>query len=290
MIEKFIPSDEKFILNAIHGVGDNIKYTPTVDFLKAAYLKLNNMFFNGELPNDIDFRIEKNLDDNGVGHTHAKDNYSENCIAIEYVSLNGTMMKTPHSWIETIIHEMIHVAEFIEHPEHFMHKSDYEKHGKWFMDKAKSFKKFGFDIGEIEMDKNIGTSEDDEDIKAKHEKSIFLKLGSIPIYNLDSLIKIAKKDKNEALTALKKLGCRKIILMKTNNLNAVRLANIDVSDIGERQYLMNDEFMDKYGPFEEIDTIDLTKMTINERSFHDKNHRPAIIVTIDSDGIRHYRT
>ena len=31
-----------------------------------------------------------------------------------------------------------------------MHKSDYEKHGKWFMDKAKSFKKFGFDIGENE--------------------------------------------------------------------------------------------------------------------------------------------
>ena len=59
LIEKFIPSDEKFILNAIHGVGDNIKYTPTVDFLKVAYLKLNNMFFNGQLPNDIEFKIEK---------------------------------------------------------------------------------------------------------------------------------------------------------------------------------------------------------------------------------------
>ena len=161
---------------------------------------------------------------------------------------------------------------------------------EWFMDKAKSFKKFGFDIGEIEMDKNIGTSEDDEDIKAKHEKSIFLKLGSIPIYNLDSLIKIAKKDKDDALAALKKLGCRKITLMKTNNLNAVRLSNIDVSDIGERQYLMNDEFMDKYGPFEEIDTIDLTKMTINERTFHTKKHRPAITVTILPDGRRRFRT
>ena len=290
LIEKFIPSDEKFILNAIHCVGDNIKYTPTVDFLKASYLKLNNMFFNGELPNDIDFRIEKNLDDNGVGHTQAKDNYSGNCIDIEYVSLNGTMMKTPHSWIETIIHEMIHVAELTEHPEHFMRKSDYEKHGKWFMDKAKGFKKWGFDIGEKDMDINIGTSEDDEDIKAKHEKSIFLKLGIIPIYNLDSLIKIAKKDKDDALAALKKLGCRKITLMKTNNLNAARLANIDVSDIGERQYLMNDEFMDKYGPFEEIDTIDLTKMTINERTFHAKNHRPAITVTILPDGRRRFRT
>ena len=290
LIEKFIPSDEKFVLNAIHGVRDSIKYTPTVDFLRAAYIKLNNMFFNGELPNDIDFKIEKNLDDNGVGHTHAKDNYAENCIDIEYVSLNGTIVKTPHSWIETIIHEMIHVAEFTEHPEYFMHKSDYEKHDKWFMNKAKGFKKLGFDIGEIEMDKNIGTSDDYEDIKVKHEKSIFLKLGSIPIYNLDSLIKIAKKDKDDALTALKKLGCNKIILMKTNNLNAVRLANIDVSDIGERQYLMDDEFIDKYGPFEEMDTIDLTKMTINERLVHTKNQRPAIIVTIDSDGIRHYRT
>ena len=158
------------------------------------------------------------------------------------------------------------------------------------MDKAKGFKKFGFDIGEIEMGKNIGTSDDYEDIKAKHEKSIFMKLGIIPIYNLDSLIKIAKKDKDDALATLKKLGCRKITLMKTNNLNAVRLANIDVSDIGERQYLMDDEFMDKYGPFEEMDTIDLTKMVINERTFHAKNHRPAITVTILPDGRRRFRT
>ena len=104
LIEKFIPSDEKFVLNAIHGVSDSIKYTPTVDFLRAAYIKLNNMFFNDKLPNDIDFKIEKNLDDNGVGYTQAKDNYAENCIDIEYVSLNGTIIKTPHSWIETIIH------------------------------------------------------------------------------------------------------------------------------------------------------------------------------------------
>ena len=292
LIEKFIPSDEKFILNAIHGVGDNIKYTPTVDFLKAAYLKLNNMFFNGELPNDIDFKIEKNLDDNGSGHTQANDNYEENCIDIEYVSLNGTMMKTPHSWIETIIHEMIHVAEFTEHPEHFMHKSNYEKHGKWFMDKAKSFKKFGFDIGEIEMDKNIGTSEDDEDIKARYENFMFIGLGRNPVFGTEILVKVAKTDKDKALQALKQKGCKSVKILNTNNLNSTRLSSQSIQDILQRKTLELDdtEFNSKYGPFDEVEKIDLTSLKVNESMVLEKAHCPAITVTILPDGRRRFRT
>ena len=292
LIEKFIPSDEKFVLNAIHGVGDNIKYTPTVDFLRAAYIKLNNMFFNGELPNDIDFKIEKNLDDNGVGHTQANDNLAENCIDIEYVSLNGTMIKTPHSWIETIIHEMIHVAEFTEHPEHFMHKSDYEKHGKWFMNKAKGFKKLGFDIGEKDMDINIGTSEDDEDIKTRYENFMFIGLGRNPVFDTEILVKVAKTDKDKVLQALKQRGCRSVKILNTNNLNSTRLTGQSIQDILQRKTLELDdtEFNSKYGPFDEVETIDLTSLKVNESIVLEKVHRPAITVTILPDGRRRFRT
>ena len=292
LIEKFIPSDEKFILDAIHGIKDNGKYTPTVDFLKAAYIKLNIMFFNGELPNDIEFKIEKNLDDNGAGHTQANDNYTENCIDIEYVSLNGTLMKSPHSWIETIIHEMIHVAEFIEHPEHFMHKSDYKKHGKWFMDKAKSFKKWGFDIGEKDMDIDIGTSEDDEDIKTRYENFMFIGLGRNPVFDTEILVKVAKTDKDKALQALKQSGCRYVKILNTDNLNSTRLSSQSIQDILQRRTLELDdtEFNSKYGPFDEVETIDLTNLKVNESVVLEKAHCQAITVTILPDGRRRYRT
>lgn len=292
LIEKFIPSDEKFILDAIHGVKDTDKYTPTVDFLKAVYIKLNNMFFNGELPNDIDFKIEKNLDDNGVGHTQANDNYTESCIDIEYVSLNGTLMKSPHSWIETIIHEMIHVAEFTEHPEHFMHKSDYEKHSKWFMDKAKSFKKWGFNIGDKEMDKNVGTSEDDDNIKKRHENFMFIGLGRNSVFNTEILVKVAKTDKDKALQALKQRGCRSVKILNTDNLNSTRLSSQSIQDILQRRTLELDdtEFNSKYGPFDEVETIDLANLNVNESVVLEKAHRPAITVTILPDGRRRFRT
>lgn len=292
LIEKFIPSDEKFILDAIHGVKDNGRYTPTVDFLKEAYNKLNNMFFNGELPNDMEFKIEKNLDDNGAGHTQANDNYTENCIDIEYVSLNGTLMKSPHSWIETIIHEMIHVAEFTEHPEHFMHKSDYEKHGKWFMDKARSFKKWGFDIGEKDMDINIGTSEDDEDIKARYENFMFIGLGRNPVFDTEILVKVEKTDKDKALQALKQMGCKSVKILNSDNLNSTRLPSQSIQDILQRKTLelYDTEFNSKYGPFDEVETIDLTNLKVNESMVLEKEHRPAITVTILPDGRCRYRT
>ena len=202
------------------------------------------------------------------------------------------MLKTPHSWIETIIHEMIHVAEFTEHPEHFMHKSDYEKHGPWFMDKAKSFKKFGVDIGEIEMDKNIGTSEDDEDIKARYENFMFIELGRNPVFGTEMLVKVAKTDKDKAMQALKKKGCKSVKILNTDNLNSTRLPSQSIHDILQRKTLELDdiEFNSKYGPFDEVETIDLTSLKVNESMVLEKTHRPAIIVTIDSDGIRHYMT
>ena len=187
---------------------------------------------------------------------------------------------------------MIHVAEFIEHPEHFMHKSDYEKHSKWFMNKAKSFKKFGFDIGEIEMDKNIGTSEDDEDIKTRYENFMFIGLGRNPVFGTEILVKVSKTDKDKAMQALKQRGCRSVKILNTDNLNSTRLTSQSIQDILQRKTLELDdtEFNSKYGPFDEVETIDLTSLKVNESMVLEKAHRPAITVTILPDGRRRFRT
>ena len=166
------------------------------------------------------------------------------------------------------------------------------KHDKWFMDKEKGFKKWGFDIGEIEMDKNIGTSEDDEDIKTRYENFMFIGLGRNPVFGTEILVKVAKTDKDKAMKALKQKGCKSVKILNTDNLNSTRLSSQSIHDIFQRKTLELDDnvFNSKYGPFDEVETIDLTSLKVNESMVLGKVHRPAIIVTIDSDGIRHYRT
>lgn len=166
------------------------------------------------------------------------------------------------------------------------------KHGKWFMDKAKSFKKWGFDIGEKDMDINIGTSEDDEDIKARYENFMFIGLGRNPVFGTEMLVKVAKTDKDKAMQVLKQKGCKSVKILNTDNLNSTRLSSQSIQDILQRKTLELDdiEFNSKYGPFDEVETIDLTGLKVNESMVLEKAHRPAIIVTIDSDGIRHYMT
>lgn len=90
------------------------------------------------------------------------------------------------------------------------------KHGKWFIDKAKSFKKFGFDIGEKDMGINIGTSEDDEDIKARYENFMFIELGRNPVFGTEMLVKVAKTDKDNCNIVLFCSGLFTIDLIQSN--------------------------------------------------------------------------
>lgn len=292
LLEEFIPSDDKFVLDAIHGVGDNDKYTPTTKFLKSAYVKLNDMFFDGRLPNDIEFKVDRDTKDNASGRTNADDNDSGNGIDINYVSLNGTLMKSPHSWIETIVHEMIHIEELVTIPERFIGKK-YDMHGEWFLDRAKEFSKVGLNIGEKDMDYNIVTSVDDEDIKKKHSSELYLKIGYNPVTKLWQLLKIKAKDKDYALSYLKKEKYRLATIVKTDNLNAVRLSICDIDSFnGPTVFNMTDSFVKRYGPFEDVETIDLSKVPLVESSPIKRKlgQWRDIVITVGTDGRKHYQT
>lgn len=265
LMEDFMPSDERFVYDAIQSSSNKGKYTPTVEFLKVAYSKLNNMFYNGKLPFEtIDFKIGRDLKDNVAGRTNADDNDTHGIFKINWVSLNGTLMKTPRSWIETIIHEMIHIDEFINHPEHF-DKPKPDEHGEWFKKQANKFKKFGFNIT-IRDKSDMKTSTDDEDIKHKLDDCVFISFGENPITKEISMIKVSKRDKEYALDKLKEMGCVSATILQTQNLNASRLNNIDIDDVGEFQYNINAKFKQKYGPFSEVKTIDLTSTKFAENS------------------------
>ena len=287
LIEEYTPEDNGFIENAIRAQDSRKVYTPSVGFLKMSYRKLNKMFFDDNLPNNIEFKIETDVNDKNSGHTDADNNENPNKFNIHYISLNGTLMKSPHSWIETILHEMIHVDDFANHPEHFV--DGYNEHGDWFMKQARRLNKFGFDIVEKDMDKNTETTVDDDSIKEKLEKSTFIVFGTHPISGISSLVKVDSEDKEDALMKFKQNGCKKVTIVKTKNLNSVRLKIMDISDIGEFQYNVTNEFDKRYGPFEEVETIDLTK--IAESTDKGKNWmKSTMTVTKLPNGRLHIRT
>ena len=237
LIEKLIPSDDKFIVNSLN-IDDGMKYTPTKDFLEKMYGLLNQKFFGGRLPFDIGFRIEHDLKDKACGHADGEDVNNDGTFRINYISLNGTLMKSVRSWIETIIHEMIHI----------------------------------------------------DDIKTSLEKSVFIAFGKNPVTNVTSMVKVDIKDKESALLKLQKKHCNSVDILITRNLNAARLGDVDIDDIGSLQYNIDSEFELKYGPFEVVDTIDLKQMRFDESEQHDNGWKSTMTITKLPTGGIHIRT
>ena len=274
--ESYIPNGIEIIKKSFNNDYTYEKFTPTIEFLEEAYEYLNNKLFKGKLPEDIEFKIEHSLEDNDAGHTYANDDKTEGEFVIDRVSLNGTLMMTIHSWLETILHEMIHVMDFKFHPEHFNKKinPNYDYHKGWFMKEADKFKKYGFNIKET-IDSDVETTTDDDSIKEQMNGVIYIKLGYNPIFKCDTMIKIHSLDKNSAFKKLKSMGCSSIDVISTKNLSSTRLKTIELDDIGQKSYRMTDKFNDTYGPFTKIETIDLTKTKFDENSTI--HHRKIIL-------------
>ena len=132
------------------------------------------------------------------------------------------------------------------------------------------------------------TSVDDDDIKAKNSSFTYLKISHNPL-GWDDILKIDSSDKINVLSILKNKKYIHVVEMKTSNLNSVRLDNTNVeTNKPIMSYHADDEFNEKYGPFEEVDDIDLTKMTFNENI--EKKSRRTMTITRLPNGGWQYRT
>ena len=92
----------------------------------------------------------------------------------------------------------------------------------------------------------------------------YLKISHHPL-GWDEILKIDSSDKSNVMSILKNKKYTHIVEIKTSNLNSVRLDNTKVeANKPIMAYHADDEFNDRYGPFEKVEDIDLTKMTFNE--------------------------
>lgn len=287
--EEYSPNDSGVIDSVLNGSSSNTKkYTPTREFLLYAYTRLNELFFDDKLPSASSINVDiSNLDEfNNSGRTiHCGcTNISkpgDNIVLIHDLLLNGTIMITLHEWIETIIHEMIHIQECIEYPEHLYMKS-YDEHGRWFMKRAREFKKHGFII-QKKFNGEFDVSVDDESTKLQNDKEVLLQ------YDVSSdgspiVIKILKSDMDDALHELKDLGYSNVIVLKSRGCNQVKMALSDIKNCDDMySYKVCGKIKRQLEPLEEVERIDLTSMVFesNGDEYTDEFSR---ITKVDKDG------
>ena len=107
--------------------------------------------------------------------------------------------------------------------------------------------------------------------------------------------KIDSDDKDEILHILREKGYDEITILRTSNLCSAEIPPIvphGVKDTKIWVYPISPEFNEQYGPFEEVETIDLTKLKVNESlSIHvGKGQFKPFIVKVLPNGNINYTT
>lgn len=266
------PSDMDIVEKSFNSDVSDEKYVPTLEFVKNAYDKMNKDLFINYLPSTNEMKIEFFNDVKseelavaecsfiGIDKVHMPTDFK--------LSVNTSRVFTVHTWMEIILHEMIHILDYVDHPEHFTDDTDYDSHGEWFHKTAMKFKKYGFDVG-----RNFtGRAEmnDELDVTEILNNEIFIQVGTAKD-GTPKVSKIVNDDKQKFVKVLTRLGLKKTTIYKSRNPLSVEIPLLrSIKDTSRpASYYMDEEFLDEYGPFEEIETIDLGKTIVEDSSEDD---------------------
>ena len=165
--------------------------TANVDWMKSTYDRFNKLYWGGSLPSNLSFSLNGRLtrafaracfkytpwQDQGDGTYIA--NISE-IIGIEFSTQNKG-----ETWVfeNVMMHEMIHIADFYFHPEHYsiiykngrqqsnFQKGGYNSHGDvFFMKEAQRLSQYGWNISKmISAEEDAAFTVSDEYIERKQK-------------------------------------------------------------------------------------------------------------------------
>ena len=116
----------------------------TVNWIEKNYNKFNQELWNGMLPN-IDFVVSRAR--NSWGCAYYKFDWKNDTIIPEKISISNYYDSPEDVKIQTLLHEMIHIADYTFHPEHFIRNGrrvtgrQYDAHGYWFNHEARRISK-----------------------------------------------------------------------------------------------------------------------------------------------------
>lgn len=111
----------------------------TKSWIQKNYQKFNNLFWNGNLPN-IEFKISRSR--KTWGYAAYNYDYYNSTIYPVSITMSNYYDSPEQVKQQTLLHEMIHIADYTFHPEHFIKNGRrisrryYDAHGWWFKTEA----------------------------------------------------------------------------------------------------------------------------------------------------------
>lgn len=112
----------------------------TISWIEKNYNKFNNLYFGGTLPK-IEFKISHSK--RSWGFASYKYDFKNSTIIPLSITLSNYYDSPEYVKIQTLLHEMIHIEDYVCHSEHFIKNgrkirgNHYDAHGYWFQQEAK---------------------------------------------------------------------------------------------------------------------------------------------------------
>lgn len=116
----------------------------TTSWISSNYNKFNNLYFGGTLPN---IKFKTNHSKTSWGFASFRFDWTNDTIIPEAITISNYYDSPEEVKIQTLLHEMIHIADYFWHPEHFIRNGrrvsgrSYNAHGYWFKEEARRISK-----------------------------------------------------------------------------------------------------------------------------------------------------
>ena len=147
----------------------------TTAWIEKNYNKFNNLYWNGMLPK-IGFKTSRSR--NAWGFASFRYDFRNDTIIPLTITMSNYYDSPENVKIQTLLHEMIHIADYTFHPEHFIRNGrkvsarSYDAHGYWFNAEAQRLsKESGYKIATHVTKEEFGCSKLSEStIRAQENK------------------------------------------------------------------------------------------------------------------------
>lgn len=112
----------------------------TKSWIESHYNKFNELYFGNSLPR-IEFKVSRSR--NSWGFASFRYDYENSTIIPLSITISNYYDSPEEVKIQTLLHEMIHIEDYMWHPEHFIRNGKkvtsryYDAHGPWFRDEAR---------------------------------------------------------------------------------------------------------------------------------------------------------
>ena len=199
-----------------------------INWIKDNYMKYNEKYWNCELPIPK-FRVT--MAKTCWGRASYLINRKTKTLYSFTLSISNYMDSPEDVKLNTLLHEMIHIADYHYHPEHFISRRRYNAHGwEFFIPEAKRINKDGFKISpkvtEAEEKASVLSKEAKARIERKKNEPYFLYVGAVnrtvsiksgKAYDFTVVKPVGGVPTKASYQLAKELKMREITLIKTTS-------------------------------------------------------------------------